>query len=117
MEPANRSLHAVALDETHCVKWPAIGVRSKPIDRHNSWMFETASNLRFSDKTRAEVLLKGMLRLNLLESYLAVEFLVVSDENLSQPATRMRPQDAEAASREIRRTLLLWQGAVRNSVN
>ena len=40
----------------------------------------------------------GVLYLDLLERYLAVQLFVIGDENLAQSAARVRSQNAESAS-------------------
>jgi hypothetical protein len=92
VEPRDRLLEVVPLDEAHGVKRPAVGVRTEPVDRHDAGVLQAAGYLRLQDEAAAAVGVVGMERLDLLESDLAVQLLVKGDENLAQAPLGMRPQ-------------------------
>ncbi len=88
-----------AADEPHGVVGPAVGVSAKPVDRHDPRMLEVAGDLRFQHKAFPALVVACKLALDLLESDLAVQFLVLGHEHLAQAAGRVEAQHPEAARR------------------
>ncbi len=86
MESLGRVLQAVAADEPHRVERPAVGVRAQAVDRHDAGMLQAAGDLRLQQEARPAVGVVGVPLQDLLERHLAVQLLVVGDEDLAQAA-------------------------------
>ena len=98
VKAANGLLQAVAFDEAHRIERPAVGVDAHAVDGHDAWVLQAARDLGFEQEARAVISQIGVLCLDLLEGDLAVQLLVVGDEDFAQPAAGVRPQDAKTAS-------------------
>src|SRR5262249_32111122 len=96
METLNRLMHAIAADEPHGIERPAVEIVTQAVDRHDARMFQSACNLGFQHEPYPAVGVVRVAKLDLLESHLSVQLLVLSDEDLPQATAGMWPQDAEA---------------------
>ena len=56
-------------------------------------MFEASRDFGFDDEAGLALGTVGIVILNFLERDLAIELTVEGQENLAEPASRMRPQD------------------------
>src|SRR5262245_30270215 len=97
MKPRAGIVEAIPFDEAHGVEWPAVGVATEAVDRHDAGMLQAASDLGFEQETHARFGIVGVPGLDLLERDLAFQFLIERDGYLTQSASRVRPQHREAA--------------------
>ena len=95
VEPLDRLLEAVALDEPHRVVRAAVAVRAQPVDRHDPGVFEPAGDLGLDQEPLAAGRVVGVVVEDLLERHLAIQLGVEGHEHGPQPAPGMRPEHAE----------------------
>ena len=95
MEPLDRLLEAVALDEPHRIVRAAVAVRSEAINRDNARVLEPAGDLGFDEEPLAAGRVVGVLVEDLLESDLAVQFAIQRHEHRTQSAPGVRPENTE----------------------
>ncbi len=94
MEPTDGLLQAIASDEAHRVKRPAVGVGADTIDRDDARVLETAGDLGFDEKPAAARGVVGKPVVDLLERDLAVESV--------SSATKTAPRPPLACGRRTR---------------
>ncbi len=86
----DRLLERSAPDEPHRVVGAAVGILAQAVDRHNPRMLEPAGNLGLDQEAGATLGAVGVPELDLLESHLATELLIQSNEDLAQAPARVR---------------------------
>ena len=95
VEPVDRLLERVALDEPHGVVRPAVGVGAQAVDGDDAGVLEPAGDLGLGDEPLPADGVVGVLLEDLLERHLAVQLAVERHEDGAQAALGMRPEDAE----------------------
>ena len=73
MEPADGLSQAVALDERHGVKGPAVRVPTQLVDWHDARMFQTAGDLGFQYEVATGGGVVSELRSNFLQGHLTAQ--------------------------------------------
>ena len=96
MEPLDRLLEAVTLDEPHRVVRPAAVVGAQAVDRHDPGVFQPAGDLGLHQEPLAADGVVGVIVEDLLQGHLAVQLAVERHEDSPQAAARVGPQDAES---------------------
>jgi hypothetical protein len=95
VEVLDGHFEAVALDEPHRVIGTAAGIGAQPVNRDNSGVLQPAGDLGFHEEPLPAGRVVGVLVEDLLESDLAVQFLIQRHEHRPEPAAGVRPEDAE----------------------
>ena len=95
VEPLDRLLEAVALDEPHRVVRPAAGVGAQAVDRDDAGVLQPAGDLGLDQEPLAADRVVGVMVEDLLERHLAVQLAIQRHEHGAQAAPGMGPQDAE----------------------
>ena len=95
MEVVDGLLERVAPDEPHGVVGPAVAVGAQAIDRHDARVLQPAGDLGLEQEPLAADRVVGVLVEDLLEGHLAVQLGVERDEDGTQAALGVGPQDAE----------------------
>ena len=96
VEPLDGVLEAIAADEPHGVKRPAVGVGAQAVDRDDARMLEPAGDLGLEQESAAALRVIGVRVEDLLERDLAMQLAVESHEDGAEPAAGVRPQDAKS---------------------
>src|ERR1043165_4737438 len=93
------ALEAIPFDETHRIKRPAVGIEAKAVHRDDARMFQSPRDLRLQQKAGSVLRMIGKTLLDFLQRNLAVQFLVLGDEDLAKSPLGVRPKDAKARPR------------------
>ena len=93
MEPRDRGLERLSLDEPHDVIRPAGGIAPQTIDGNDSRVLEPSGDLRLENEPRLADRVMGMISLEHLESDLTIELGIDCQKDLAEPAAGMRPQN------------------------
>src|SRR5262249_3179436 len=96
VEPLDRLLQGLPLDESHRIIRAAIGISAQAIDRHDPRVLQPASDLGLQEEARLADRIISVVGPELLQSDLAIQFGVESQEDLAQPTSGMRPDDPES---------------------
>ena len=98
VEPPDRLLEAISLDEPHGVERPTVGRVAQPVDRYDPRVLEAACHLGLELEAGAEEGVVSKLVLDLLEGDVAVQLGVECNEDFAESALGVRAKDAEAGS-------------------
>ncbi len=98
MEPLDRLLEAVPLDEPHRVERPAVGRVTQPVHRHDPRVLQPAGHLGLELEPGSVPRVVGEAVLDLLERHVAVQLGIQGHEDLAQPSPGMRTEDAEPSA-------------------
>src|SRR5262245_22020270 len=96
MEAGDGFFKAVAADEAHGVEGAAVAILPESIDGDNARMLEPTGDLGLEHEARPALRIVRPIELDFLERDLAIQLLVLGDENLAQAAFSMRPENAKA---------------------
>src|SRR5262249_23301280 len=97
--PVDGLLEAVALDETHGVERPAVGITAQAVNRHDAGVLQAAGDLPLADETAAAFGIVGVAFLNLFERHLAVQLAVLGHEDFTQAAPVMETEGTKPGHR------------------
>ena len=95
VEPLDRLLEAVALDEPHRVVGPAVVVGAQAVDRDDPGVFQPAGDLGLEQEPLAADRVVGVVVEDLLQGHLAIQLGVQRHEDGPQAAPGVRPEHAE----------------------
>ena len=95
MERVDGLLERVAADEPHGVIGPAVAVGPQAVDGDDAGMLQPAGDLGLQQEAGAAGRVVGVGVEDLLQRHLAMQLRVQRDEDGTQAAPRMGPQDAE----------------------
>src|SRR5437588_12663674 len=97
MDPIDRLLQTVALDEAHRVERPPVAVTAEAVDREDARVFQAAGDLGLEQKPGAGFRAVNVRFLDFLERDLPVQLLVERDGYLAEAAGSVRAENDEAA--------------------
>ena len=95
VEPLDRGLERLSLDESHRVVRTAVGIAAQAVDRHDPRVLQPPGDLGLQEEPRLAGRVVRVVGLELLERDLAVQLAVKREEDLAQPAACVRPEDLE----------------------
>ncbi len=96
VEPLDGVAQGLALDESHRIVRPPVGVSPQSIDRHDARMLQPPGEPGLEQEPRLAERVVRVIRPQLLQRDLAIELGVDRQEDLAQPPACVRPHDAKA---------------------
>jgi hypothetical protein len=83
VEALDGLLEAVALDEAHGVKGPAVGIGAQTVNRYDARMLQPTDDLRLPEEAGPTGWIVGVAILDLLQGDFTVQFFIAGDGDLT----------------------------------
>ena len=82
----DRCREGFSLDEPHGIERAAVGMDAQPVHGYDAGVFQVARDFCLRDEAAATDWIVGGVGLNFLEGYVAMQFAIFGEKNLSEAA-------------------------------